>query len=149
MSGTPLFPAPASSPSPAPGAGVSEPVESSAAPAAVPPQSRRPAAPAAVPAGGPAPAEAASDVVRWGAFSCAVVPVVLVVLGTSTPGALGTALCLAAVTGGCRVLLRRSERARVLAAAEARRQPHRGRHQRSGTGAHRGRAESNGGAHGA
>ncbi|MEU9892972.1 hypothetical protein AB0H69_10275 [Streptomyces phaeochromogenes] len=51
-----------------------------------------------------------SDVVGWAAFSCVLVPVVLVGYGTSLAGAAGTALGLAAVTGACRVLLRRSER---------------------------------------
>ncbi|MFD5326711.1 hypothetical protein [Streptomyces sp. NPDC127092] len=61
------------------------------------------------PGGGTAP-DAASDVVRWAVFCCALVPVVLVVYGTSLGGAAGTALGLAAVTAACRVLLRRSER---------------------------------------
>ncbi|MEW2567703.1 hypothetical protein [Streptomyces sp. NPDC047070] len=61
--------------------------------------------------------------VRWAAFSCVLVPVVLVGYGTSSAGAAGTALGLAAVTGACRVLLRRSERgAARLHAAE--RTPH-------------------------
>ena len=51
-----------------------------------------------------------SDVVRWAAFSCVLVPVVLVGYGTSLAGAAGAALGLATVTGACRVLLRRSER---------------------------------------
>ncbi|MEU6929220.1 hypothetical protein [Streptomyces sp. NPDC046385] len=46
---------------------------------------------------------------RWAVFCCALVPVVLVVYGTSLGGAAGTALGLAAVTAACRVLLRRSE----------------------------------------
>lgn len=81
--------------------------------------------------------DAASNVVRWAAFSCVLVPVVLVWYGTSLAGAAGTALGLAAVTGVCRVLLRQSERgaARRSAGENA---PHRGRHGRSGTGAHRG-----------
>ncbi|MEU6976511.1 MULTISPECIES: hypothetical protein [unclassified Streptomyces] len=58
--------------------------------------------------GGPGP-DAASDVMRWAVFCCALVPVVLVVYGTSLGGAAGTALGLAAVTAACRVLLRRSE----------------------------------------
>jgi hypothetical protein len=57
----------------------------------------------------PAP-DTASDVIRWAAFSCVLVPVVLLWYGTSPAGAAGTALGLAAVTGACRVLLRRSER---------------------------------------
>ncbi|MFI8517167.1 hypothetical protein ACIGEZ_04955 [Streptomyces sp. NPDC085481] len=59
--------------------------------------------------GGPGQ-DAASDVVRWAVFCCALVPVVLVVYGTSLGGAAGTALGLAAVTAACRVLLRHSER---------------------------------------
>ncbi|MFC0053709.1 hypothetical protein [Streptomyces actinomycinicus] len=51
-----------------------------------------------------------SDVIRWAAFSCVLVPVVLVWYGTSLAGAAGAALGLAAVTAACRVLLRRSER---------------------------------------
>ncbi|MEV0778521.1 hypothetical protein [Streptomyces sp. NPDC050428] len=50
-----------------------------------------------------------SDVVRWAAFSCLLVPVVLVVCGTSVGGAAGPALALVAVTAVCRLLLRRSE----------------------------------------
>ncbi|GHI07489.1 hypothetical protein AQI88_20120 [Streptomyces cellostaticus] len=51
-----------------------------------------------------------SDVIRWAAFCCVLVPVVLVWYGTSLAGAAGTFLGLAAVTAACRVLLRRSER---------------------------------------
>ncbi|MFI9805952.1 hypothetical protein ACIHEJ_16580 [Streptomyces sp. NPDC052301] len=54
--------------------------------------------------------DTASDVIRWSAFSCLLVPVVLVWYGTSLAGAAGAALGLAAVTAVCRVLLRRSER---------------------------------------
>ncbi|WP_317443512.1 hypothetical protein [Streptomyces collinus] len=57
----------------------------------------------------PAP-DTTSDVIRWAAFSCVLVPVVLVWCGTSLAGAAGTAFGLAAVTAACRVLLRRSER---------------------------------------
>ncbi|MFE0512289.1 hypothetical protein [Streptomyces sp. NPDC058964] len=57
----------------------------------------------------PAP-DTVSELVRWAAFSCVVVPVVLLWYGTSLAGATGTALGLAAVTGACRLLLRRSER---------------------------------------
>ncbi|MER6429754.1 hypothetical protein ACFV2Z_20205 [Streptomyces sp. NPDC059688] len=57
----------------------------------------------------PAP-DTASDVIRWAAFSCVLVPVVLLWYGTSLAGATGTALGLAAVTAVCRLLLRRSER---------------------------------------
>ncbi|KPH99566.1 hypothetical protein OK074_0695 [Actinobacteria bacterium OK074] len=89
--------------------------------------------------------DAATDVVRWSVFSCVLVPVVLVLYGTSLAGATGTALGLAAVTGVCRVLLRRSERvaARVVAEEHL---PHRGRHGRSGAGAHRGARHTSGSA---
>ncbi|MEU9453699.1 hypothetical protein [Streptomyces sp. NPDC048277] len=60
------------------------------------------------PAPGTAP-DTAGDVIRWAAFSCALVPVVLLWYGTSPAGAAGTALGLAAVTAACRFLLRRSE----------------------------------------
>jgi hypothetical protein len=50
-------------------------------------------------------------VVRWAAFSCLLVPVVLTVYGTSFVGAVAAALGLAAVTAVCRLLLRHSERA--------------------------------------
>ncbi|MFG2709049.1 hypothetical protein ACGFX2_00635 [Streptomyces goshikiensis] len=88
----------------------------------------------------------AGDVVRWAAFSCLLVPVVLVVYGTSFGGAAGATLGLAAVTAACRALLRHSERVERATAArvftEGRRPagtaPHRGRHSRGGAGAHRG-----------
>ncbi|NUK45112.1 hypothetical protein HRW13_30520, partial [Streptomyces lunaelactis] len=81
--------------------------------------------------------ESAGDVVRWAAFSCVLVPVVLVVYGTSVGGAAAAALGLAAVTAACRVLLRQSERnaARARAAESA---PPRGRRARTAAGAHRG-----------
>ncbi|MFE4607112.1 hypothetical protein ACWFRQ_10065 [Streptomyces niveus] len=56
-----------------------------------------------------ASAESASDVVRWAAFSCVLMPVVLVVFGTSVGGAAVPAVGLLAVTAVCRLLLRRSE----------------------------------------
>nr|WP_189185411.1 hypothetical protein [Streptomyces albiflavescens] len=77
--------------------------------------------------------DTASAVVRWAAFSCVLVPVVLLWYGTSLAGAAGTALGLAAVTGACRVLLRQSERGAALLRAEER-APHRGRHGRGGAG---------------
>ncbi|MEU4078502.1 hypothetical protein [Streptomyces venezuelae] len=67
------------------------------------------AAPGAGAAGAGA-ADQAGDVVRWAAFCCVLVPVVLVVYGASLGGAAGTALGLVSVTAACRVLLRRSER---------------------------------------
>ena len=85
----------------------------------------------------PPPRDTATDVVRWAAFSCLLVPVVLLAYGTSLAGAAGTALGLAAVTGACQVLLRQSERGAARLAAEDR-APHRGRHHRTGTGSHRG-----------
>ncbi|MFI2640299.1 hypothetical protein [Streptomyces sp. NPDC018610] len=77
------------------------------------------------------------DVVRWAAFSCVLVPVVLLWYGSSPARATGTALGLAAVAGACRVLLRQSERGAARLRAEER-VAHRGRHQRTGTGTHRG-----------
>ncbi|WRZ92763.1 hypothetical protein OHB54_29170 [Streptomyces sp. NBC_01007] len=89
-------------------------------------------------------ADTVSDVVRWAAFSCVLVPVVLLWYGTSLAGASGTALGLAAVTGVCLVLLRQSERGAALLAEEqrgasrpraCRRTPQqRGRHGRTGPG---------------
>ncbi|MFF3610347.1 hypothetical protein [Streptomyces sp. NPDC002580] len=91
----------------------------------------------------PAPptTDTVSEVVRWAAFSCVLVPVVLLWYGTSLAGAAGTALGLAAVTGACLVLLRQSERGAALLTEEHRdasrsraRQPapqQRGRHGRT------------------
>ncbi|WP_329195421.1 MULTISPECIES: hypothetical protein [unclassified Streptomyces] len=84
----------------------------------------------------------AGEVVRWAAFSCLLVPVVLVVYGTSFGGAAVATLGLAAVTAACRALLRHSEKAERAAARirseEAFPSAHRGRHSRSGAGSHRG-----------
>ncbi|WP_037675924.1 hypothetical protein [Streptomyces globisporus] len=107
---------------PAPSTAVGQ---TSAAPTAAPalgsPRSRR-RAPALPPTAGADPepgtrtttgagaAEQAGDVVRWAVFCCVLVPVVLVVYGTSLGGAAGTALGLVSVTAACRLLLRRSER---------------------------------------
>ncbi|MDJ1133326.1 hypothetical protein NMN56_015410 [Streptomyces iconiensis] len=85
----------------------------------------------------PRAADPASDVVRWGAFSSALVPVVLLACGSSPEGALGTAAGLAAVTAACRALLRRAARGGRPPGAR-RVGPHRGRHSRTGSGAHRG-----------
>ncbi|WP_406008767.1 hypothetical protein OG440_23600 [Streptomyces sp. NBC_00637] len=87
-----------------------------------------------------------TDLIRWAAFSCLLVPVVLLWYGTSLAGTTGTALGLAAVTAVCRVLLRRSERcaARLLDEEPAPQAHHRGRHQRGGTGSHRGGRHSGG-----
>ncbi|WP_412080189.1 hypothetical protein [Streptomyces sp. SJL17-1] len=63
-------------------------------------------------AAGGAGADQAGDVVRWAVFCCVLVPVVLLVYGSSLGGATGTALGLVSVTAACRVLLRRSERGR-------------------------------------
>ncbi|MFE2170451.1 hypothetical protein ACFXB3_36125 [Streptomyces sp. NPDC059447] len=60
------------------------------------------------------------DVVRWAAFSCLLVPVVLVVYGTSFGGAAVATLGLLAVTTACRVLLRHSERSEPAERAAAR-----------------------------
>ncbi|KND41023.1 MULTISPECIES: hypothetical protein [Streptomyces] len=84
----------------------------------IPPQPPR--APERTPERAPQPAphlaDPATDVVRWAAFSCVLVPIVLVWYGTSLAGATGAALGLAAVTGVCRVLLRQSERGAARAA---------------------------------
>ncbi|MFE7596522.1 hypothetical protein [Streptomyces sp. NPDC057494] len=61
-------------------------------------------------AAGAGAADETGDVVRWAAFCCVLVPVVLVAYGTSLGGAAGTALGLVSVTAACRLLLRRSER---------------------------------------
>jgi hypothetical protein len=84
-----------------------------------------------------------SDVTRWAGFCCGLVPVVLVWCGTSLAGAISAALGLAAVTAACGALLRQSERgaARLRAEEIA---PHRGRHSRTGVGAHRGGRHSGG-----
>ncbi|MEW1545793.1 hypothetical protein [Streptomyces tsukubensis] len=68
-------------------------------------------------AGQAALGDPAGDVVRWAAFSCLLVPVVLIVYGASAGGATAAALGLAAVTAACRMLLRHSERNAVRAAA--------------------------------
>ncbi|WP_405614229.1 hypothetical protein [Streptomyces sp. NBC_00076] len=98
--------------------------------------------------------DSATDVVRWAAFSCVLVPVVLLWYGSSLAGAAGTALGLAAVTAVCRILLRQSERgaARMRAEERARRGAHHGRsparphgrHHRAATGARRGGRHSGG-----
>ncbi|MFJ3862123.1 hypothetical protein ACIP96_17675 [Streptomyces nigra] len=85
--------------------------------------------------------DSVTEVVRWAAFSCVLVPVVLLWYGTSFAGAAGTALGLAAVTAACRLLLRQSERGAVRERDMERAGPsprRRGRHHRTGTGAHRG-----------
>ncbi|WP_374105773.1 hypothetical protein [Streptomyces sp. AC495_CC817] len=86
------------------------------APAPEPAPEDTPQGPIPAPPSSPAPADTATDVVRWAAFSCVLVPVVLVWYGTSLAGATGAALGLAAVTGVCRVLLRQSERGAARAA---------------------------------
>jgi hypothetical protein len=84
----------------------------------------------------PAP-HAASDVIRWAAFCCVLVPAVLILFGVPLAAAVSTALGLAAVTAACRALLRQSERGAARLRADET-VPHRGRHSRTGTGAHRG-----------
>jgi hypothetical protein len=100
----------------------------------------RPSVPASAPSRSPS-SESASDVVRWAAFCCVLVPVVLVVYGTSAGGAAAAALGLAAVTAACRVLLRQSERqsAHQSVHQSGRQSDHpRGRRARTAQGAHRG-----------
>ncbi|MFF8189475.1 hypothetical protein ACF05L_01000 [Streptomyces bobili] len=84
-----------------------------------------------------------TELIRWAAFSCVLVPVVLLWYGTSLAGTAGTAVGLAAVTAVCRLLLRRSEQcaARLLDAEtppHVPHVPHGGHRQRTGTGSHRG-----------
>ncbi|MFD5267609.1 hypothetical protein [Streptomyces sp. NPDC058335] len=81
-----------------------------------------------------------TELIRWAAFSCVLVPVVLLWYGTSLAGTAGTAVGLAAVTAACRLLLRRSEQcaARLLDEEHPPHTPHRGRRHRTGTGSHRG-----------
>ncbi|CAL9310393.1 hypothetical protein [Streptomyces sp. SudanB182_2057] len=79
--------------------------------------------------GDPRPApDAVGEVIRWAAFSCVLVPVVLLWNGTSPAGAAGTAPGLTAVTAACGLLLRRSERCAARCAAQRG-----GRHTRSQT----------------
>ncbi|WP_105974382.1 hypothetical protein [Streptomyces geranii] len=87
--------------------------------------------------------DSSSDLVRWAAFSCVLVPVVLVLYGTSLGGAAGTALGLAAVTGVCRVLLRQSERCAARTPAEEN-TAHRARHSRTHSATPRGGRHSGG-----
>ena len=95
--------------------------------------------------------DSATAVVRWAAFSCVLVPVVLLWYGSSPAGAAGTALGLAAVTAVCRILLRQSERGAARLRAEERAprsvthhgRPHSGQH-RAGAGARRGGRHSGG-----
>ncbi|MGH3324027.1 MAG: hypothetical protein ACRDOV_06320 [Streptomyces sp.] len=87
-------------------------------------------------------AATAAEIVRWGVFSCVLVPVVLLICGCSPGSAFATAGGLAAVTAACRALLRQSERAcaqhTYARFTPDRPGPHRGRHSRTGTGTHRG-----------
>jgi len=95
----------------------------------------------------PSGTDTVSDVVRWAAFSCVLVPVVLVGYGISLAGATGAALGLAAVTGVCRVLLRQSERGAARPAPE-RSHGHRGERGRTVPGARRGGRRTGGSAPG-
>ncbi|MET7764948.1 hypothetical protein ABZS71_24115 [Streptomyces sp. NPDC005393] len=92
--------------------------------------------PAQAPAEAPT-SDAVNEVIRWAAFSCAVVPIVLLMCGLPLSGAVGAAAGLAAVTAASHALLRHSERAAVRLGAGGV-SPHRGRHGRTGIGAHRG-----------
>ncbi|HZG04816.1 MAG TPA: hypothetical protein VE546_14795 [Streptomyces sp.] len=77
------------------------------------------------------------EVVRWAAFGCVLVPLVLLACGRPLGAAAATAAGLALVTAVCHALLRHCERAAARSAGEQA-GPHRGRHGRTGTGAHRG-----------
>ncbi|MFI5807593.1 hypothetical protein [Streptomyces sp. NPDC051561] len=86
----------------------------------------------------PQPGSGSADVVRWAAFSCLLVPAVLIGYGGSVGGATVAAGGLAVVTVVCRLLLRQSERTAARDLAEDQAGTHRGRHSRTGSGAHRG-----------
>ncbi|MBL1098011.1 hypothetical protein JK363_15285 [Streptomyces sp. 205] len=81
--------------------------------------------------------EAVTEVIRWASFSCAVVPLVLLMCGLPFGAALAAAAGLAVVTAASRALLRHSERVAARLGTDAV-SPHRGRHGRTGIGAHRG-----------
>ncbi|WP_431986088.1 hypothetical protein [Streptomyces griseoflavus] len=83
------------------------------------------------------------DVVRWAAFSCLLVPVVLLWCGSSLAGAAGVAFGLAAVTGACRLLMRRSERVAARPSA-GEPEPRRGGRRRAGAEGRGGRAGNGG-----
>jgi hypothetical protein len=69
---------------------------------------------------------------RWAAFSCLLVPpLVLVLYGSSAAGTAGAVLGLAAITVACRMLLRQSERGAAQLHSEQC-SAHRGRHGGSG-----------------
>ncbi|MFJ4692026.1 hypothetical protein [Streptomyces sp. NPDC088766] len=87
-----------------------------------------------------------TELIRWAAFSCVLVPVVLLWYGASLAGTAGTAVGLAAVTAACRLLLRRSERcaARLPEEEHPSRAPHRGGRRYTGTGSRRGGRHSGG-----
>ncbi|MTE19160.1 hypothetical protein F0L17_08460 [Streptomyces sp. TRM43335] len=80
----------------------------------------------------------AGELVRWAAFGCALVPLVLLSCGSSPARALGTGGGIALVTAVCRALLRHCERGAARPDPHGSTGPHRGRHGRTGTGAHRG-----------
>ncbi|MFI0979557.1 hypothetical protein ACH4SP_21465 [Streptomyces sp. NPDC021093] len=88
-----------------------------------------------------ASAGAAGDLVRWAAFSCLLVPVVLIGYGAPVGGATLAAGGLAVVTVACRMLLHQSARAAARdreLAEDLQAGTHRGRHSRTGSGTHRG-----------
>lgn len=102
------------------------------------PSTRRPLHPSVQSSGRPHD-DPAGDVVRWAAFSCLLVPVVLVVYGTSFGGAAVATFGLFVVTAACLVLLRHSERTAARVRAEERLpSAHRRRHSRGAPAARRG-----------
>ncbi|GAA3381079.1 hypothetical protein GCM10017750_41640 [Streptomyces racemochromogenes] len=133
MPGHPVHPVPPVQPAPM--------TRSARSARSAPPSARAPLHPS-VQSAGRVHEDPAGDVVRWAAFSCLLVPVVLVVYGTSYGGAAVATLGLAAVTAACRVLLRYSEKTERAAARVLSEDPlpsgHRGRHSRTGAGSHRG-----------
>ncbi|WP_432039583.1 hypothetical protein [Streptomyces cucumeris] len=105
-------------------------------PAALPAPAARTALPPALPEAAPADGTV-NELIRWAAFGCAVVPFVLLLCGLPCGVALAATAGLAAVTAASRALLRHSERVAARPDPDAA-LPHRGRHGRTGIGAHRG-----------
>ncbi|MEU6220048.1 hypothetical protein ABZ845_21395 [Streptomyces sp. NPDC047022] len=87
--------------------------------------------------------DTASDVIRWAAFCCVLVPVVLVWYGISPAAAISAGLGLTTVTTACRALLRHSEREAARLKAEES-DPPRGAHDEAWTGARRGGCHTGG-----
>jgi hypothetical protein len=85
---------------------------------------------------------AASGLIRWGAVSCVLVPLTLLLCGVPLLTVFGAATGLVAVNGACAVLLHLSGQGYAQQSPSGftlvKPGPHRGRHGRTGTGLHRG-----------